>query len=393
LSELVIPTHMPKRPDEVSGARVRAALCVIYAPAAPGLRSSIPFHGEVLRIGRHADNEISLRDDAAASRNHARLERRGDAVYAVDLGSTNGTWVEGERISECLLSPNDVVRVGNTLFRFATDNIDILIHHDENATRRPSRLVGGARIRAIAMDIARVARSKGALLVIGEGGTGKELVARELHELTSRQGSFVSVACAGFTRARIEARLFGGREPSSAQVGALEQARGGTLFLDDVGELPLETQAKLVHALKERPELRVVSATRSNLERAVVRDTFRADLLERLGEHRLVLPPLRERREDLVPLVDDALISLGRTELALSVEFVDALSRYDFPGNVRELDELVKRAAANARGATLLAMHLPRGLSRSSFPNEDREPIEPTATVRMPKKALRPDSH
>jgi DNA-binding NtrC family response regulator len=386
------PTHVPKRPDEVSGARVRAALCVIYAPSAPGLRASIPFQGDVLRIGRHADNEISLRDDAAASRNHARLERRGDTVYVADLGSTNGTWVEGERISgERVLEPHDVLRVGNTLFRLATDDIDLLIHHDENATRRPSRLVGGAHIRAIAMSLARLARSKGSLLIIGEGGTGKELAARELHELSGRQGRFVSVPCSGFARSRIEAGLFGGREPGAEQNAALEQARGGTLFLDEVGELPLETQAKLVHALRERPELRVVAATRSNLERSVVRETFRADLLELLGQQRLVLPPLRERREDLVPLVEDTLISLGRSELALSVEFVDALARYNFPGNVRELAELVKRAASAARGATLLAMHLPRGLSRSSFPNEDREVApEPTATVRMPKKALLP---
>jgi two-component system response regulator AtoC len=392
LSELAAEHNVIKRPDEVSGARVRAALCVIYAPSAPNLRASIAFSGDVLRIGRHADNEVNLRDDAAASRNHARLERRGDAIYVIDLGSTNGTWVEGERIQgEHVLEPHDLLRVGNSLFRLATDDIDLLLHHDENATRRPSRLVGGARIRAIAMDIARVARLKGSLLIMGEGGSGKELAARELHELASRHGRFVAVACSGFPRGRIEARLFGGREPGSELNSALEDARGGTLFLDDVNELPLETQAKLVHALKERPELRVVAATRSNLERAVLRETFRADLLERIGEHRLVMPPLREHREDLVPLVEDVLISLGRSDLAISVEFVDALSRYDFPGNVRELSELVKRAVASARGATLLALHLPRGLSRSSFPAEDREAIEPTATVRMPKKALRPD--
>jgi hypothetical protein len=400
LSELVSPTHATKRPDEVSGARLRAALCVVYAPSAPGLRAAIPFEGDVLRIGRHAENEIALRDDAAASRNHARLERRGDAVYVVDNGSTNGTWVEGVRVTEALLAPHDLLRVGNTLFRFAAgtgDDVALLVNHDEHATRRPSRMVGGARIRALDFELTRIARTPGSLLLCGEGGTGKELAARELHDMAHPRGRFVHVACAGFARSKIEARLFGARslpgaEPGTVEAPALELARGGTLFLDEVGELPPETQAKLVHALRERSDLRVVAATRSNLQRAVARETFRADLLARIAQHTLSLPPLRERREDLVPLVEDVLIDLGRTELALSVDFVDALARYDFPGNVRELSELVKRAAAGARGATLLASHLPRGLSRSSYPpvDDNEAAPEPTATVRMPRKSLRP---
>ena len=219
-----------------------------------------------------------------------------------------------------------------------------------------------------------VAATASTVLIGGETGTGKELVARAIHQRSRREGLFVAVNCAALPATLVESELFGHEKGAftgaiARRAGRFEQADGGTLFLDEVGELPLETQAKMLRVLQfgefervggGRPlktEVRIVAASNRNLEHAVREGRFRSDLYHRLAIFPIDLPPLRERRED-IPLLAAYLIThkaqrLGRKMDALSPEVIDRLTCYDWPGNVRELENVLERAIILSPGPSL----------------------------------------
>jgi DNA-binding NtrC family response regulator len=252
------------------------------------------------------------------------------------------------------------------------------------ATANPDELAlahsGGMElIRNIAM---KVAASPTNVLILGEPGAGKDVLASTIHKLSPRAtGPFVALNCAGLPAKLLGTELFGiGKGafmgPPEPKVGLLEAVRGGTLFLDEIGSMPLSIQAELLSAIETgdvkparvpRPrsiDVRFISATTENIEAAVKARTFRSDLMLRLSTVTLVVPPLRERRDEISALISIFLSqmcrALGRDDtVSVSSEAMDLLRRYAWPGNIRELKNTVERAAVLSAGAEILPEHLP----------------------------------
>ncbi len=225
-------------------------------------------------------------------------------------------------------------------------------------------------------DVERIARSDATVLVMGETGTGKELIARHIHHISGRRGPFVPVNCGAFSESLIDAELFGHESgaftgASQARSGWFEAANGGTLFLDEIGDLPMALQVKLLRVLQERQvvrlgsrkaiplDVRLVAATNIDLARAVEAQHFRADLYYRLSVASVRLPPLRERPADIVPLarhfVNVYRTRLSLDEVALSEAAQSALLNYGWPGNIRELENVIHFALIVCRDNTIRA--------------------------------------
>ncbi len=225
----------------------------------------------------------------------------------------------------------------------------------------------------------RVAPSSATVLIEGESGTGKELVARYIHAKSGRRGRFVAVNCAAIPESLLESELFGYEKgaftgATQAKEGKFELADGGTIFLDEIGEMPLSLQAKLLRVLQEKEvdrlggkapkkvDVRVIAATNRNLQRLVEQGRFREDLYYRLAVVPIKLPPLRERKEEIVPLaryfLDKYARVYGREGLELSEDAQKELMSYHWPGNVRELENVIERAVILASGNTITAQDL-----------------------------------
>jgi transcriptional regulator with GAF, ATPase, and Fis domain len=360
---------------------------LIYSRLHRQLPAAIPFASDVTTFGRESDNVLCI-PEAAVSRYHGRVERRPDGCWVVDNGSTNGILVNGVRVGAHLLSDHDVVRVGDTLLRFAARAIYGYGAYRIDGTVVDSArqikhgivgcpLVGGFQIDQLLERVEKVAKTQLAVVVTGESGTGKELLAHTVHIASQRRGPFQAINCAALPANLIESELFGYRRgaftgASQDKPGLVRMAHGGTLFLDEIGDMPLEAQAKLLRVLQDKmllplgataPEpvdVRVVCATHRTLEDLVVRGTFRGDLFARLREFTARLPPLRERREDLHPLVRYFLAKAGRADASLSLPYMVGLAHYPWPYNVRELESAVKLSVALAEGhAELDLPHLP----------------------------------
>jgi formate hydrogenlyase transcriptional activator len=254
-------------------------------------------------------------------------------------------------------------------------------------------------LRRVLEQIAQVAPTDSTVLIQGETGTGKELVARAIHERSPRrERALVKVNCAALPRDLVESELFGHEKGSftgatQQRRGRFELADGGTLFLDEAGELPLESQAKLLRVLQEREfervggtrslraDVRLIAATNRDLHARVAAGSFRADLYYRLNVFPIVVPPLRERRDDIPGLVRHfaarAARRLGRALEGISPAFVERASAYDWPGNVRELENLVERAIIMSNGGVLDAVELFSPASRSEK-GPPRAPLDAT---------------
>jgi transcriptional regulator with GAF, ATPase, and Fis domain len=253
---------------------------------------------------------------------------------------------------------------------------EINIEHNMIGTSRP--------MRTLFERIARVAKTDSTILLRGESGTGKELVARAAHRNSARaDGPFIAINCAALTETLLESELFGHEKGAftgaiGLKKGKMELADGGTLFLDEIGELPLQLQAKLLRALQEREfervggtrpvrvDFRLIAATNRDLEAAARAGTFRQDLFYRLNVVSLVLPPLRERRED-IPLLAEYFVRKhaprsGRSVHAVDPDALARLNRYDWPGNVRELENAIEQALALGVSDQITAEDLPASL-------------------------------
>ena len=226
----------------------------------------------------------------------------------------------------------------------------------------------------------RIARSEATVLVIGETGTGKELIARHIHAVSGRSGPFVAVNCGAFSESLIDAELFGHESgaftgASQARAGWFEAANGGTLFLDEIGDLPLALQVKLLRVLQERQvvrlgsrrsiplDVRLVAATNIDLGRAVEAQHFRADLYYRLSVATVRLPPLRERPSDILPLATHFIAfyrsKLNLREVTLSQSAQQALLAYSWPGNIRELENVIHFALIVCQPVSYTHLTLP----------------------------------
>jgi two-component system nitrogen regulation response regulator NtrX len=301
------------------------------------------------------------------------------------------------------------VRLGASGFIDKAEAMERVAHEVESAIERArlrqelfvlqrrlgeSALLGASSaMTALREAIARVAPIPSTVLILGESGTGKELVARELHRLgRAPAGSFVAINCAALPAELVESELFGHERGAftgaiAQRRGAFEAAAGGTLFLDEVGELPLAAQAKLLRVLETRElqrvgatrpisiEVRVVAATNQDPETLVQRGEFRDDLLYRLNVHTIVVPPLRERREDVALLaerfLEETCRRFGVLPRKLSPEARELLLAYDWRrNNVRELRNTVERMVVSADAETIRAEHVPPGIRGGAAPAE-----------------------
>ncbi len=320
-----------------------------------------------LAIGTHPSADFVLADPHV-SRLHVRLDV-GDAEFVLrDVGSTNGTKVGGTRIREVYLEDGAIIEIGATKIRFR--RLDAPFEISLSEADRFEALVGrSVAMRELFALCARVAPTDAPVIIEGETGTGKELVARAVHDRSMRKlKPFVVLDCGAVPPMLIESELFGHERGAftgavAMRPGVFERADGGTVFLDELGELAVELQPKLLRCLETgeitrvggdrvlRVDVRVVAATNRDLSRMVAENRFRADLYYRLAVIRIVVPPLRERREDIAVLAAHfARLALGNPKRApISAETLEAvfgeLSRHDWPGNVRELRNVVERAA------------------------------------------------
>jgi DNA-binding NtrC family response regulator len=309
--------------------------------------------------------------DKTVSRRHMQAQREGEGVVLRDLGSTNGCHIGESRFKEITIGFGVEVRVGRTVLKFLPEeeSVDPVASDSD----RCGALVGrDLKMRRLFRMLEEVARTESTVLIEGETGTGKELVAEEIHEHSPRKGGpFVVFDCGAVPRELIESALFGHMRGAftgaiADRKGAFAEAHGGTIFLDEIGELPPELQPTLLRALDkksvrrvggsgyERVDVRIVAATNRDLRAAVGARTFREDLYYRLAVIRVTLPPLRERGGDLPLLVDHFLRSLGGGRaLSISPTDLGRLQRHSWPGNVRELRNVIERAVVLSAGSTI----------------------------------------
>jgi transcriptional regulator with GAF, ATPase, and Fis domain len=311
-------------------------------------------------IGSGTGVDVSI-EDAAVSRLHAELEVRDDGLWVADLGSKNGTVVQGVRVGSACVPDGGRLRLGNTEIAVVYAVAPASEEQWPEASFGP--LVGGSAVmRALYARIARVAKTDSTVLVHGETGTGKELVARAIHE-TSRRASapLVVVDCGALPEDLLESELFGHAKGAftgavASRAGAFESAEGGVVFLDEIGELPLAMQPKLLRVIESRTvrrlgesaqrriDVRIVSATHRDLRTMVNAGTFREDLYFRLAVVPLEVPPLRARMGDIPDLVQRFLVERGGG--VASPDVLRELGQRPWPGNVRELRNFVERALA-----------------------------------------------
>lgn len=329
---------------------------------------------------------VLLLADTKVSSRHARIVRRGPVWRLTDLGSTNGTTVNGRRIEDEELTDGDVIGVGQTIMRFRSA-IPTPLETPDLASDQPFEC-GALGLRTMLPALAtqlrlleRVVGTKAPVLLLGETGTGKEVVAKAIHAASRRPGRFVAINCAALPSSLLEAQLFGHVRGSFSgatrdEGGLVRAAHEGTLFLDEIGDLPLMAQGSLLRVLQEgevvpvgatRPvpvDVRFIAATHRPIEQMAETGEFRADLFARLCGFTHRLWPLRERREDVGLLVADLLSAAssgGEREVKLTADAARALVLHRWPRNVRELAHTLSRALALAGGA-IDAVHLPDDL-------------------------------
>ena len=382
-------------PDTADAGRTRPVYLLRWLSPAPAI--------VVLERGVVFGREpacTSLLAGEDASRRHATVTATHPLPTLRDLDSRNGTYVDGKRIDERPVAPGNVVRMG--------DWVGLVQEMDPNAGGVELREIGagwwGGQTLARAIEPAqRAARTDLPVVVHGETGTGKEGLARSVHAWSGRPGAFVAVNCAALPEAIAEAELFGYRKGAftgaeRASLGHFRAAHQGTLFLDELLELPPALQAKLLRVLEQREvqplgesrpvavDVRIVCATQESLASAVAERRFRADLHARLDGLTVELPALRARREDIVPLFQLLLQAEGRRRTpAVDAKLMEALLLYDWPLNVRELVSLVRRlVAVHGHEPTLRRGMLPERMTAGDAGARSTPPKRPAAQARVP---------
>jgi DNA-binding NtrC family response regulator len=313
-------------------------------------------------IGQSPACDVQL-SDRSVSRRHAALESDPDGLRLVDLGSRNGTWVGRLRVRDTYVNDGEVVRFGDASVRLETDGVLHTLSASEEVSFQ--RCIGASpEMRRLYPLLQRIAGADVPVLLEGETGTGKEVVAEAIHEASPRsRGPFVVLDCTTVSASLLEAELFGHERGAftgavSSRIGLFEEANGGTLFIDEIGDLDVSLQAKLLRALERKEvrrvgssnivklDVRIIAATRRDLDREVQARRFRDDLFYRLAVARIELPPLRKRQGDVAFLTRFFWLRMGGDDAALSPDVVQRFEGYDWPGNVRELANAVARQMA-----------------------------------------------
>jgi DNA-binding NtrC family response regulator len=343
---------------------VGESVYVLRVVAGPDAGASVvlaPSQPSPLLVGQGPSCELRL-TDRHASRRHLALEVTGGALRLRDLGSTNGTTVQGVRVLEALLRGGERIDLGATTLEVQ--------RQQQAAAQLPLReafgkLVGASEaMRRLYPLCERLAAAQVPVIIEGETGTGKEVLAESLHQVSPRaSGPFVVFDCTSVPSNLLEAALFGHEKGAftgaiEARPGVFEEADGGTLLIDEIGDLDIELQAKLLRALERsevrrlggrrwtKVDVRVLAATRRNLDLAIQEGRFRDDLFFRMAGARIELPPLRRRHGDVHLLVRHFWAQLAPRGVPVPPDFLERVEDYDWPGNVRELHNAVARRVA-----------------------------------------------
>lgn len=400
-------TEINPRPPRLPG------LPRLVAIAGPLQNTVFPLTETECSIGREPSNQLCL-IDPAVSRRHCLIQRDADQFILRDLESLNGAFVNGVPIRERPLAHGDCVKIGDSIFIFllyedeplqtpasaqsdterltcstaSQDGLERLYWLEQENRRLQEQInlehnmVGESpRMREVYQFIAKAAPAGSTVLIRGESGAGKELVAHAIHRNSSRaRMPFVAINCAALTETLLESELFGHEKGAftgaiAQKKGKLEIAQGGTLFLDEIGEMAPSLQAKLLRVLQEREfervggtrvikaDIRLIAATNRELEAAIKEGGFRQDLFYRLNVLALTMPPLRERRED-IPLLAAYFAVKYSQECKRPIKGISARARarllaYDWPGNVRELENVIERAVVLGLTEYILPEDLP----------------------------------
>ena len=384
--------------DQPSIERLHTRLVFLADAEAPWTPSSshtldeldeVRFRNGTRAVERRGSRLVLAFADPRISRSHGRLTRTDAGWLLQDEESTNGCVVDGVKTRQTLLADGALLQLGRSMFRFCRSKVAAVPTHlaaDVDVDGLPAWPLGMATFApglAQAFEaLIRLAGTPTSLLLVGETGTGKELIARAMHEASRRSGNLVAVNCGALSPMLLGSELFGHRRGAFTSAeqdrrGMVRSADQGTLFLDEIGELPLEMQAALLRVLQEREvtplgsdrpiavEFRLITATLRDLLGATQDGRFRADLYARIAGHVTVLPPLRERREDLGLLVRHMLKQHAPDRAVRFAPAVwRALVRHEWLHNIRELDSAISTALRLATGERIELMHLPAALQR-----------------------------
>jgi transcriptional regulator of acetoin/glycerol metabolism len=403
----------------VSGAAAagaRAGLVLLYATDHRRIPRAIVLDGELV-VGRERDAENLCLPLQAISRVHARFSLHNATWVVTDLTSRNGTFVNRRRVTSAPLADGDQIRIGDAIFKFVDQRADEYLPFPvdggptANGLGDGFELRGGLHVHRVLDLVKRVGRTSLSVLLLGETGTGKELVARAIHAASARQGRLSAVNCAALPSGLIESELFGVRRGAFTgathdRPGLIRAAHGGTLMLDEIGDMALDTQAKLLRVLEtrevvpvgasvpEKVDIRVVSATHRDLGRLVEEGSFRGDLFARINACIIELLPLRARKEDIFLLTRHFAARAGRPDAPMTFAFVEALLQHDWPFNVRELEGTVRHAVAMAGESELDVDHLPAAVVAPwrALGAQAGDGTRPTRAVTLPPPPPRPST-
>ena len=348
-----------------------------YTGTSGFLTLTTPTHRETIEInhflvaGRGIGCQLQI-DDPFTSTRHFRIEKRLDRFFLTDLKSSNGTFINGVSICEAKLNDQDIIRIGETelFFSFQRDN-------KENTILRTSK---SKILKDQLNKVPMIAQSQLPVMISGPSGSGKEIVAGNIHRYSQRSnGAFISVNCSALSESLIESELFGHVRGSftgalSDRKGAFESARGGSLFLDEIGDLPLSLQPKLLRALENREikpvgsdrsvhtDVRIIAASHKDLRQLVERGEFREDLFYRINVVNVELPSLADRKEDFEDFV---FYFAKKLRVNFTHSAIQLMKRHSWPGNIRELKNMVAKSSA-------------------LFPNQPITPNEVNALIKIP---------
>lgn len=387
--------------DRGSGEKRLSHFVLLIATDAQGEVSIVPLESSVV-AGRDDDCDLVCRDQIV-SRTHVRFEWKHDALWIEDLNSSNGTFVNGTRVQREQIFPGDtvtlgeisiiahfivpmrgrIVPVGSSCTARTDDLIKEITYLSPEQNNPSSWVFESPAMKKIEQLVDRIAWSDIPVLICGETGTGKEVIATEIHRRGDRRAKPIRcLNCGAIPEHLVESVLFGHERGAFTGAdrqtkGVFEESHRGTLFLDEIGEMPLAAQVALLRVLESKRivrvgssqeiavDVRVIAASNRDLEQMVARGTFRQDLFYRLNAMPLLLPALRDRREDIVPLAKYLLKQeCHRQERAVEIIGIDRsalryLIAYDWPGNVRELRNVIQRAVLVATGNVITPEELP----------------------------------
>jgi sigma-54 dependent transcriptional regulator, acetoin dehydrogenase operon transcriptional activator AcoR len=399
-----LTTTDDEEPQESGPCPPQLAWCLTIAhherPELVGLRKVLP-SGTSVVLGRGSScMGPSVFDHSSISRNHTRISAAEDRIVVEDLDSRNGTWIDGARSVMASLTTRGVIGVGSTL---------LIAHRSPADYPAPDHayLIGKSHALARVLDdIKTVAAHPTSVLICGESGSGKELVARAIHEASGRSGALRAVNCGALGGDLLQSEIFGHARgaftgASRDHVGLLEASHRGTLFLDEIGEAPTALQVSLLRFLEDREvrpvgdsasrliDTRIVAASHRNLTALIESGGFREDLFSRLSGWSIQVPPLRERIEDIPHLAAHVVRRLARQDQPIDPRLMLALLLYSWPRNVRELHRVVERAVIESRGQAPVGLSPAiEALLRSGPSGSARPPGSPEQEPASGAKAL-----